>query len=166
MALTKDERRALELARELIRTDKECWICWALDDVAKRDATYREAVNRLTNYVGIAIEGAVWLTGWQRANGLRTRTHSEAKADRLAWIDWMLGKPLPGEQVEIIWFSKDTVHSTAEYCGREFYAKREVASTNHCVFEKTESRGMVKVCEGDDFAKINAAIVAHVWPEA
>ncbi|MRT30845.1 hypothetical protein [Herbaspirillum sp. CAH-3] len=162
MALTKDERRALELARIHVANGTE-YICVALDDVSVDTGI---DVSRLKEYcdvsLGLGKSGSLWT--WQNRNGFADRGYDGRRADRLAWIDWMLGKPLPGEKVEIIWFSKDAVHSTAEYCGREFYAKRWIASTSHDVFEKTESRGMVKVCEGDDFAKINAAIVAHVWP--
>lgn len=165
MALTKEERRLLELARHSVATGESKFVCNALKEVASKNPELRCAEKTLLAYIDQALGSDFTLLIWQQNNGVFEGGNDESlRPDRLAWIDWMLGKPLPGEQVEIIWFSKDTVHSTAEYCGREFYAKREVASMNHCVFEKTESRGMVKVCEGDDFAKINAAIVAHVWP--
>lgn len=90
MALTKDERKALELARERIATSRAIFICWALRDVGKE---YRLPVARLKRYIATRLDGSNALYGWQINHGLGDRGPEQRRKDRLAWIDWMLDQP-------------------------------------------------------------------------
>lgn len=164
MALTKDERRALELARRRIAEGKSRRVCYAL---ASASSDYDE-VERLCDYINEALCSA-GLEYWQEENGFGTRSEEQLRADRLAWIDWMLGKPLPGEQVVLTWDEKIGGTSEAEYCGRFFsimpredgYSVIEIEDP-----EKALGRRICRIAVGIERGQIDAAIVAHVWPEA
>lgn len=92
MALNKNERRALELARERIRLRYNACICFALDDVVDHVAD-KAAVSRLVDYIGDALGEAAWLEDWQQKRGLFVNNEI-TRLDRIAWIDWMLDQPV------------------------------------------------------------------------
>ena len=167
MALTKDERRALEWARELIASGRQEHICFARDDA---DGVDHAAAYRIKAYIRYQLGGGGrGLDDWQHGNGIDRETDEQVRADRLAWIDWMLGKPLPGEQVVLTWDEKIGGTSEAEYCGRFFsimpredgYSVIEIEDP-----EKALGRRICRIAVGIERGQIDAAIVAHVWPEA
>jgi len=162
MALTKDERRALELAREIIAMGKNQFVCNALLEVSYADVTLTNATCALEDYIGRALQGFT-LEEWQEESGFGVRDADQKRADRLAWIDWMLGKPLPGEAVKLEWSGRTLCKDEAEYCGRTFVCY--YADGKLFVDETTE--GLNKYI--GTFASVeqaDAAIVAHVWPAA
>lgn len=161
MALTKDERRALELAREKIARATSGAVCIALWAVEKDVPDLARAVNRLETYIQNSLAPNCMLTTWHGDNGFYGRSAEQRRADRLAWIDWMLGKPLPGEAVKLEWSSRTLCKDEAEYCGRTFVCY--YADGKLFVDETTE--GSNKYLGA--FASVeqaDAAIVAHVWP--
>lgn len=91
--LTKNERRALRRARELIATGKADMICLALKAVAADDPALDRAAIRLRGYISDALGGFATLGGWQLAHGICRKSFGATRADRLAWIDWMLAGP-------------------------------------------------------------------------
>lgn len=94
MALNKNERRALEMAREIIAKGERGYICFALDTARCRGANVK-AVKRLQAYIRRALDGYGCLENWQiGAKHLRPRSIVQKRADRLAWIDWMLDQPI------------------------------------------------------------------------
>jgi hypothetical protein len=168
MALTKDERRALELAREKIAIGKSHALCLALWSVGKECEELIAAVERLTKYIQRALFPSCILTTWQAATLGQARWGSE-RADRLAWIDWMLGKPLPGEQVVLAWDEKLGGTSETEYCGRFFSIMPRQDGFSVIEIEdpdKALGRRICRISAGIQRDQIDAAIVAHVWPEA
>lgn len=90
MALSKNEREALILARGKIARRQRLYICLALITVACDDPRLQIATRRLRTYIETRLGTSSTLCGWQVAQGI-TRTPHEARQDRLAWIDWMLG---------------------------------------------------------------------------
>ncbi|WP_322037962.1 hypothetical protein [Burkholderia cenocepacia] len=89
--LTKKERRALLRARDLIANDKEHMICLALVAVAQADPALDRAAYRLRVYISDALGDFTTLGGWQYFHGIH-RSEAQRRADRLAWIDWMLAE--------------------------------------------------------------------------
>ncbi|MBW9334550.1 hypothetical protein FEE59_13610 [Herbaspirillum sp. RU 5E] len=164
MALTKDERRALELARANIAAGESKFVCNALKEVASKNPALRGAEKTLLAYIDQALEGRFTLLMWQQDNDVFKGGNDDSlRPDRLAWIDWMLGKPLPGEAVKLEWSSRTLCKDEAEYCGRTFVCY--YADGKLFVDETTE--GSNKYLGA--FASVeqaDAAIVAHVWPEA
>jgi len=92
MALTKNERRALELARKIIKTWERNFVCHALEDVEEEHPMLSYACNRLRGYISRQLGGAHTLDAWQIKNGWEGRDSSQRCVDRLAWIDWMLAE--------------------------------------------------------------------------
>ncbi|WP_287027717.1 hypothetical protein [Herbaspirillum sp.] len=169
MALTKDERRALQLVRDGIANNREAYICHALEyGIAPAHPELKPACFRLLGYITAAFgiepgnEGFE-LRDWQKQNGLGGRDWDQQRADRLAWIDWMLGKPLAGEVVKLEWSSRSLCKDEAEYCGRIFVCY--YADGRLFVDETTEGRNKY-IGEFTSIEQADAAIVAHVWPEA
>ncbi|MDR9839417.1 hypothetical protein [Herbaspirillum huttiense] len=164
MALTKDERRALELAREKIASEQAAVVCYALKLASEEYPDLRQAVERLQDYIGVALEGGgSTLTRWQLENGFY---RGNVRADRLAWIDWMLGKPLPGEAVEIKWKAVGYKIEEGEYCGRFFRIVWAEFQQRWLITELNEMGVVTAAFAVNKRTEIDAAIVAHVWPEA
>ncbi|WP_105132653.1 hypothetical protein [Burkholderia sp. BE12] len=90
--LTKNERRALIRARDLIEIGKQDMICLALNAVAVDDPALDRAAERMRFYIHTALDGFATLGGWQLARGIGRSKFDAMRADRLAWIDWMLGE--------------------------------------------------------------------------
>ncbi|ARL90977.1 hypothetical protein [Burkholderia pseudomallei] len=90
MALTPEKREALKLARERIAEHRDCFICRALDWVEESRPELGAACTSLKCYIGRCLRPWNSLGGWQEKNGLGFRAGDQRRADRLAWIDWML----------------------------------------------------------------------------
>lgn len=167
MALTKNERRALELAREKIANGNYRRICFAIASVTEDF----KAFDRLTTYIHGAL-GAQYLDRWQELKGFGERDENQRRADRLAWIDWMLGKPLAGEIVKLEWRDLNPDQMEAEYCGRFFYAFRIRYSANEWRVNELSgplswgenAKVLREVACGIKRDACDSAIVAHVWP--
>ncbi|WP_195724668.1 hypothetical protein [Herbaspirillum sp. CAH-3] len=172
MALTKDERRALELARERIRSGLNYYICPALSFVAYAHPELSEGVMRLCSYIKEALGGrrsdgcTPTLEGWRYDNCMPEQLHEKDRADRLAWIDWMLGKPLPGESVKLEWREKSDECEEAEYCGRRFLLTWADWNSRYVVTEPDAGYHVIAELPMNRRDEVDAAIVAHVWPEA
>lgn len=97
MSLDKHERRVLVLAREKIADGSQKYICTALAVVRDIDGLLWNAANRIQGYICNSLNDShslsLYLEDWQRKNGFAHRTHQQCRADRLAWIDWMLDQP-------------------------------------------------------------------------
>ncbi|ACR15026.1 hypothetical protein BcepIL02_gp33 [Burkholderia phage BcepIL02] len=92
MALTPKKREALKLARELIESGEEGYVCLALKSVARSRPDLRASVASLRRYIMRKLRPYAFLGGWQRKQGI-WRYDEQQRADRLAWIDWMLDEP-------------------------------------------------------------------------
>ncbi|MDN7537061.1 hypothetical protein [Burkholderia cenocepacia] len=88
--LTTNHRIALRQARRLIALKKQQFICHALEDVAAVDGRLDAAVNDLKRYILTKLRPHAALGCWQEAHGYGKRSDEQRRADRLAWIDWML----------------------------------------------------------------------------
>jgi len=165
MALTKDERRALELARESIATGESKFVCNALKKVAKNNLVLRCAEKALLAYIDQALGDCFTLLIWQDRNGLlKGANDEELRPDRLAWIDWMLGKPLPGEAVKLEWREKSDECEEAEYCGRRFLLTWADWNSRYVVTEPDAAYHVIAELPMNRRDEVDAAIVAHVWP--
>lgn len=91
MALNKIERKLLETARELIEKGRERYICLAL--LTACDITRKGEMARysLSAYIHEQLGEFHTLEHWQNNRGMYRAT-TQIRRDRLAWIDWMLGK--------------------------------------------------------------------------
>ena len=91
MALNADERDLLHEARALIERGEIKVICRALyhaEFVGPHTGGRRDALHRLTAYISNALGSPLeTLRGWQIRRGMTGR---DTRADRLAWIDWMI----------------------------------------------------------------------------
>jgi hypothetical protein len=95
--LTPRERELLIAARTLIACGENNYICTALWTIDMRNGNHDS--ERLVQYVHEQLSPWTTLTSWQRNNGIVVANDEEsfrenARADRLAWIDWMLDEPL------------------------------------------------------------------------
>ena len=99
MALNAYERTLLEDARERIAAMSEPssgYICLALVDAmcdrSERDngTGWSDARDRLSDYIDRRLKGRPTLGAWQESCGI-FHNRTEQRADRIAWIDWMLG---------------------------------------------------------------------------
>lgn len=88
--LTQDERRALQLARQIIWRGGQEFICVALTEVMVKHPYLITASYRLREYINDALQGEGSLGWWQRRRGIK-RDRTQLQLDRMAWIDWMLG---------------------------------------------------------------------------
>ncbi|AFN39102.1 hypothetical protein G167_gp52 [Burkholderia phage BcepMigl] len=94
MALTPEKREALMLARERIAGRKNQFICHALDFISMRHPHLEPACVSLKKYIGKQLGSPTWALGtWHEFNGFGDRGDAQRRADRLAWIDWMLDEP-------------------------------------------------------------------------
>lgn len=174
MALNKNERRALELAREEIGPGCD-FICTALYRVGRHNPELVNACGRIKEYIMCALwadlpdrvgNNIVTLETWQKRVGVMENSSVVRTADRLAWIDWMLGKPLAGEVVKLEWRPKPVGVEEAEYCGRFFSIMRLEGGFDVIEIEDPAigERLISRIGFGFRRHQINAAIVAHVWP--
>jgi hypothetical protein len=93
MALTPEKREALKLARELIKTGKEYFICNALLAVARMHPNLSATCYEIRKFISNAIWPKATLGEWQRLHGIPDRSDAQRRADRIAWFDWMLDEP-------------------------------------------------------------------------
>jgi hypothetical protein len=92
--LNNPKSEALRRVRYLIKTGKMTFICHALDDVAMVSNSLRHACGQLKCYVQESLAPYDNLQDWQHKNWWGDRDADQRRADRLAWIDWMLeGSP-------------------------------------------------------------------------
>lgn len=93
--LTKTKREALTRARAMVKRCEEDFICNALDTVKMKYPRLRPACVSLKKYIERMLDGHVALGSWQKANvdplSNARSTSGMRRADRLMWIDWMLG---------------------------------------------------------------------------
>jgi hypothetical protein len=88
--LTQIERNLLIRVREAIKAEQEWSICVALRDLAF-GIEENEAAERLRNYITESLHILpTTLESWQMRMGFRHRSSARTRADRIAWIDWML----------------------------------------------------------------------------
>lgn len=92
MALTQNERRALIEARKYIKAGSESFVCLALRIAAYYEPELAFAADRLCSYISEMLGSSAFLSGWQHSHGIFHDAHQQ-RADRLAWIDWMLNEP-------------------------------------------------------------------------
>jgi len=163
MALTKDERRALEYARERIAKGGDYYICNRLDQAAENAICSCAESERIQAHIQKLLEYRSTLYSWQILVGFPDRGADQRRADRLAWIDWMLGKPLPGEAVEIKWKAVGYKVEECEYCGRSFRVVWAEFQQRYLISELKET-GVVAAFAVHKRDEVDAAIVAHVWP--
>jgi hypothetical protein len=96
--LNKAKRKVLKRVRVLIHSGRKKFICHAIEEVqaAATSAATDKACRELRRYVRASLDGHSTLSCWQRGNGISSRyTTEQLRADRLAWIDWMLDEPKP-----------------------------------------------------------------------
>jgi hypothetical protein len=89
MALSANKRQALSIARELIESGEEDYICLALREASRRNPSLNEAVKGLRKFISRQLFPYTFLHTWQMRNGFGWRP-DRARGDRIAWIDWML----------------------------------------------------------------------------
>ncbi|WP_186267984.1 hypothetical protein [Burkholderia gladioli] len=92
MALTPEKREALTMARTHIETQRETYICLALDYVKNRHPRLQNACDSIADFIRDALD-CYSLDIWQCYRGI-SRSPDQRGADRIAWIDWMLGDEL------------------------------------------------------------------------
>ena len=81
----------LRAARKRIVQDLNSMVCLALTDACDSNARLSLlATTELITYVQNSISSHTTLGAWQRANGVKMPGLRDLKADRLAWIDWMI----------------------------------------------------------------------------
>jgi len=90
MAMTPEKREALTLAREMVRDEREIFICGALITIQQKHPTLYDACMKLRRYIMRQLGKHHYLSQWQRGNGFPARSLAQLRRDRLAWIDWML----------------------------------------------------------------------------
>lgn len=98
MALTPEKRKALTLAHERIANGLDNYICFALNAVARKHPSLETACEELKSYIARSLRlgtpgAAASLHHWQEHRGIY-HMGLQIRADRLAWIDWMLGDEL------------------------------------------------------------------------
>jgi hypothetical protein len=103
MALNAEERRLLQRARMMIVTYNAATLCRALELASNQlgrntlnpvgSMKIAAAYTRLINYVRTAMGDSLMLATWQSDHGFGDRGDTQRRADRLAWIDWMLDQP-------------------------------------------------------------------------
>jgi len=93
--LTPNKRKVLAMARIALEDRRVDFICHALDYVEGRNANLHAECRELKMFVIHALGENYTLTCWQEKNGFSERSDSQYRADRLAWIDWMLDEPFP-----------------------------------------------------------------------
>jgi hypothetical protein len=88
--LTETERIMLRRARASIEAEQEWYICAALVNLATGPNEMKAAL-RLKKYIWASLNVLpVTLEAWQGQNGYWNRTCTQLRADRVAWITWML----------------------------------------------------------------------------
>lgn len=87
--LTPEKREALLLARDKIAQHKIPYICWALEAVEMGRPDLTRVCQQLKMYISKMIFPSDSLANWQERRGMR-RSVQQIRADRIAWIDWML----------------------------------------------------------------------------
>lgn len=99
MSATNEQKvEALKAARRMIEEKRHSYICNALDqEVADGSAHLSIAAAELCAYMHASLGGPrgfykfdPTLENWQTDNGLGSRASAQTRADRLAWIDWMI----------------------------------------------------------------------------
>jgi hypothetical protein len=102
MALTILERALLLQARDHLESRRSDTLCSALERAVEvqcrrislaATAMPVAAARRLQRYIDTVLGDHVMLLTWQHANGFGDRGDEQRRADRLAWIDWMLEEP-------------------------------------------------------------------------
>ncbi|MCW3543080.1 hypothetical protein [Burkholderia cenocepacia] len=93
MALTREKREALKHARERIAANKNQFICHALDWIKEYRPELGAACVSLKRYIARQLRPVNSLGQWQELHGFGHRSDAQRRADRLAWIDWMLDEP-------------------------------------------------------------------------
>jgi len=166
MALTKDERRALEYARKGIKEQGREYICVLIEEACDRGICSEEESTRLRTHIAKLLYPKASLSGWHLFKNWNGRDRDQRRADRLAWIDWMLGKPLPGEAVKLEWREKSDECEEAEYCGRRFLLTWADWNSRYVVTEPDAAYHVIAELPMNRRDEVDAAIVAHVWPEA
>ncbi|ALC60053.1 hypothetical protein AMS56_25085 [Burkholderia pseudomallei] len=86
MMMTKEMREALQLARHLIETEDYKYICLALKWVGDYYPRLFDACQELLVYIRSQL-GSFTLDQWQHRAGFSTRSQTQTRLDRLAWID-------------------------------------------------------------------------------
>lgn len=89
MALTQDERKVLKLARKQLFSGESYFVCLAISEAGIALDNYAAAA-RLRRYVRRMLGSAPMLESWQARRGMGPRSSEQLRADRIAWIDWML----------------------------------------------------------------------------
>jgi hypothetical protein len=83
--------QVLQQARHILETDRSSFICTAIQRATHDFREHPELVTagwEMIRYVSQAIAPANVLEIWQSYNGIKGQG---VLADRLAWIDWMIG---------------------------------------------------------------------------
>jgi hypothetical protein len=78
----------LRLTRARIAQGSNCFICYGLQKVAFLHPRLRPAALQLEEYISAVLKPYTVLEAWQ-ANSPDVKG-GRARADRLAWIDWMI----------------------------------------------------------------------------
>ncbi|RKP56398.1 hypothetical protein [Pararobbsia silviterrae] len=101
--MNKYQRIALERARKVLKRGEENYLCYALSCVISEilyrgepgvdDLAVKEACLDLRVFVMNAIYPHGTLEGWseEHAPTQRPKTAHQRRAQRIQWIDWMLG---------------------------------------------------------------------------
>lgn len=93
--LKKCERKALKLARKMIKDKSQTYICVALSESCKAMQQqelideHTHVCQRLRAHVEESLDGNVYLGDWQRENDIK-RSPKKQRKDRVAWINHML----------------------------------------------------------------------------
>lgn len=83
--------RVLRAARHRIATGRNTLICLALQEAGRQREFSEAAALEVIEYVQSLLAPHTTLGQWQRAQGMNTGLRNP-KADRLAWIDWMIAR--------------------------------------------------------------------------
>lgn len=98
----QEKIEALRLARPIIETGEQAWICYALHDVARGSKRLAPACDALDRHIERALEQGnqdrsndpiPTLTFWIRRHRPGLPDDSESLREyRLRWIDWMIAQ--------------------------------------------------------------------------
>jgi hypothetical protein len=95
IVLTEFDRKLLKKVRVLVRLSEDPYghICPRISEVLEsgemevpNDGTF------LADYIRRSLAGDVTLEGWQNQHNFMVSRGRDHIADRLAWIDWILGE--------------------------------------------------------------------------
>jgi hypothetical protein len=68
------------------------FLCHALQSIERTHPKLGDEAFALQQYIRSQLQGAFTLENWQERNGFPGRDWHQCRADRIAWIDWLLAE--------------------------------------------------------------------------